>query len=135
MKRVMRIRVLLCVLSIASACVSGCAPLVIGGAAVTAGAGTYIFINGELKSDYPYSFEDVWNACERVVADMKAVEVAPSKEIGNGVIDALIEGEKVHFTVTYKAKNLTSLAIRVGVLGDKLASQRLHDKVAEALRL
>ncbi len=131
----MKARVLLLFLSIAITCLSGCAPLILGGAAVTAGAGTYFFINGELKSDYHCSFEALWSACEKVVADMKAVDVVPSREIGNGTIDALIEGEKVRFAVTYKAKNLTSLSIRVGVVGDKMASQRLHDKVAQALQL
>jgi len=108
---------------------SGCVPLVVGGAAVSGGSGAYFYINGELKTDYHYSFDKAWSACEKTVAYMNATDVMPVKEISKGTINAVIDGEKVHFVVEYKAKNLTAVAIRVGMLGNKSASQRLHDKV------
>jgi hypothetical protein len=112
---------------------SGCAPLIVGGAAVTGGAGTYFYTRGELKTDYHYSFDRAWNACEKTVAYMNATSVIPVKEISKGTINAVIDGEKVRFVIEYKAKNLTTVAIRVGMLGDKSASQRLHDKVVDYL--
>ncbi|HEU20617.1 MAG TPA: DUF3568 domain-containing protein [Deltaproteobacteria bacterium] len=112
---------------------SGCPALVAGGAAVTAGTGTYMFINGELKTDYHFPFDRVWNACEKTVAEMNAVDVIPLKEIGSGTIDAIINQEKVRFNVTYKSKDLTTVGIRIGLLGNQLASQRLHDKISEIL--
>jgi len=113
---------------------SSCAPLLIGGAAVGAGtAGTYYYINGELKTDYSYSFDEVWEACERTIAEMKGIEVIPEKEIARGTISTLINDEKVKFDITYKAKNLTTVAIRVGLIGNKLSSQLLHDKIADYL--
>jgi len=114
-------------------CLAGCAPLIVGGAAVTAGAGTYVYVQGELKTDYPNSFEEVWAACERVVADMQAIDVVPSKEIGNARIEALIDNERVRISVQYKSKDLTNVSVRVGVLGDRTASQRIHDKIAANL--
>ena len=36
-------------------------------------------------------------------------------------------------TVLYKAKNVTTVSIRVGLLGDKLASQLIHDKIGDNL--
>lgn len=108
---------------------SGCPALLVGGAAVSAGTGTYFFINGELKTDYSYPFDKTWNACEKAVSDMHGVDVLPYKEIGKGTIDAIIDGEKVRFHVTYKSNSLTTVGIRVGLLGNQLASQRLHDKV------
>jgi len=59
--------------------------------------------------------------------------VIPAKEISKGTIDALIDGEKVRISVVYKAKDLTTVSIRVGLIGDKLASQRLHDNVVDSL--
>ena len=113
---------------------SGCVPLLIGGAAAGAGtAGTYYYINGELKTDYSSSFDEVWTACEKTVADMKGIEVVPEKEIAKGRINTLINDEKVKFDITYKSKNLTTVAIRVGLLGNKLSSQLLHDKIADYL--
>lgn len=110
-----------------------CAPLVVGGAAAGAGSGTYFYINGELKTDYYYSFEQVWSACEKTVADMRGLDVEPLKEIGSGKITAMIENEKVQITANYKAKNVTTVSVRVGLMGDKLASQLLHDKIADNL--
>jgi hypothetical protein len=112
---------------------SGCVPLVVGGAAVGAGTGTYFFVNGELKTDYYSSFDKVWNACEKTVADMRGIEVVPAKEIAQGKITTLINDEKVQFDIKYKSKNLTTVAIRVGIIGNKLSSQLLHDKIAEHL--
>jgi hypothetical protein len=112
---------------------SGCAALVVGGAALGAGTGTYFFVNGELKTDYYAPFDKVWNACEKTIADMRGLEVVPAKEIAQGKITTLINGEKVQFDLSYKSKNLTTVAIRVGIIGNKLSSQLLHDKIADHL--
>jgi len=113
---------------------SGCVPLIVGGAAAGAStAGTYYYINGDLKTDYQASFDEVWAACEKTVADMRGVEVVPEKEIAKGVITTFINDEKVKFDIMYKSKNLTTVAIRVGLIGNKLSSQLLHDKIADHL--
>jgi hypothetical protein len=113
--------------------IAGCAPLVVGGAAVGAGSGTYLYLQGDLRTDYYYSFDQVWNACEKTIADMKAREVVPIKEISEGRINAMINDEKVQFYIKYKDKNVTTVGIRVGVVGDEAASKRLQDKVSENL--
>ncbi|HUH66877.1 MAG TPA: DUF3568 family protein, partial [Syntrophales bacterium] len=84
---------------------SGCAAAVVGGAAASAGSGTYFYINGELKTDYYYSLDRVWTACEKTVADMRGLDVEPLREISSGNITAIIENEKVQITANYKAKN------------------------------
>lgn len=121
------------ILILAAFLFSGCVPLVVGGAAVGAGTGTYIFVNGELKTDYYASFDKVWNACEQTIADMRGTEVAPVKEIAQGKITTLINDEKVQFDLKYKSKDVTTVSIRVGMVGNKLSSQLLHDKIAEHL--
>lgn len=114
--------------------ISGCVPLIIGGAAAGAGtAGTFFYINGELKTDYHASFDEIWTACEKTIAVMHGTEVVPEKEIAKGTISTKINDEKVKFDITYKSKNVTTVAIRVGLIGNKLSSQLLHDKVAENL--
>ncbi|MEN6374874.1 MAG: DUF3568 family protein [Smithella sp.] len=121
------------ILMLAAFLFSGCVPLVVGGAAVGAGTGTYIFVNGELKTDYYASFDKVWNACEQTIADMRGTEVVPVKEIAQGKITTLINDEKVQFDLKYKSKDVTTVSIRVGMVGNKLSSQLLHDKIAEHL--
>jgi hypothetical protein len=113
--------------------ITGCGALIVGGAVVGAGSGTFYYVNGEMKTDYYHSFDKVWAACEKTVADMRGVNVSPSKEIGSGKIFANIENEDVKFIISYKAKNVTTVAIRVGVMGNKLSSQLLHDKISEYL--
>ena len=113
---------------------SGCAGFLLGGAAVGAGtAGTYYYINGDLKTDYQASFDEVWAACEKTVADMHGIEVVPNREIAQGTINTLINDEKVKLDIMYKSKNITTVAIRVGLIGNKLSSQLLHDKIADYL--
>jgi hypothetical protein len=113
--------------------ISGCVPLALVGAGAGAGTGTYFFINGEMKTDYYHSFDAVWSACEKTIADMRGVDVQPVKEIGNGKIATLIDDEKVQIAVTYKAKNVTTVSIRVGLIGNKLSSQLIHDKIGDNL--
>src|SRR5512137_647643 len=98
--------------------VSGCGALLVGGAAVGAGSGTYMYINGEMKTDYYFDFDQTWNACQKTVADMRGLDVLPDKEIGNGKITAMINDEKVTILVTYKAKNVTTVSVRVGLIGN-----------------
>ena len=102
-------------------------------AAGGAGAGTYFYIDGELRTDYNASFDQVWAACEKTVASMHGTDVVPAKEIAKGTIDTSINDEKVTFDITYKSKNTTAVAIRVGLIGNKLSSQLLHDKIADYL--
>ena len=110
---------------------SGCEALLIVGAIGGTGAGTYHYVTGELQAEYNASFDQVWAACEKAMADLRALNVQPYKEIGRGKMSAVINAEDINLSVTYKEKNLTAVSIRVGIFGDKVASQRLRDKIGE----
>jgi hypothetical protein len=110
---------------------AGCAPLVGIGAVAGTSAGTYLYINGGLQNDYKHSYDMVWAACEKAIAGMRALNVQPYKEIGQGNISAVINDEKVRFDVKYKERNVTTVTVRVGLFGNKIASQVLHDKIGD----
>ena len=130
----MRKRINWVVLLIMSAfMISGCELALIGVGAVGAGSGTYFYINGEMKTDYYHSFDATWSACQKSVADMRGLDVEQEKEIGNGKIMAVVNDEKVKIEVLYKAKNVTTVSVRVGLIGDKLSSQLIHDKIGDNL--
>ncbi len=114
---------------------TGCAAAWIAGgiAAVGAGAGGYILTTRDVKVDYGFPLEKVWNACKQTMADVKATNVESFAEIDRKTIYAVINGEDVQVSVTYKSKNVTTVAIRVGTTGSKSASQFLHDKINENL--
>ncbi len=61
---------------------AGCVAALVGGAAGVTGVGTYVYLEGELSTDYYYSFDRVWAATEQAVAQLKAYEVKPEKKIG-----------------------------------------------------
>jgi hypothetical protein len=113
--------------------ISGCELALIGVGAIGAGSGTYYYIDGNMKTDYYHSFDTTWSACQKTIADMRGVDVQPEKEIGNGKISAIINDEKVRIEVTYKAKNVTTVSIRVGLIGNKLSSQMIHDRMGDNL--
>ena len=112
---------------------AGCAAMFVGGVAAVAGSGTYFYINGELTTDYYASFDNVWSACEKTVADLRGVDVVRKKDIADGSITTTINDEKVQFKIEYKAKNVTTVSVRVGLIGDVLDSRLIHDKLAENL--
>ena len=113
--------------------ISGCAAVVVGGAAAGAASGTYFYINGEMKTDYYASFDAVWSACEKTVADMRGLDVQRDKMLAKGKIEAVIDDEKVQISVTYKAKDVTTVSVRIGLFGNKLSSQLIHDKILDNL--
>ena len=114
-------------------CLAGCVPLLVGGAAVGAGSGTYIYVNGELRVEYNVSFDKVRTACEMTVAELGGKEVVPDWKIGEGTIKTRIQGEQVRLRLDYKGKDATLIGIRVGYFGDKQASILIKDKVSEYL--
>lgn len=116
----------------------GCPALVVGGAAVAGGTGTYYYVEGELKRDYYDPFDKVWSACEKTIADLRGYDVKPQKDVGQGKISATIEEEKVQISIRYRGrdatgKDLTTVSVRVGLMGNELSSKLIHDKLAENL--
>jgi hypothetical protein len=110
----------------------GCgAPLLVGGVAAGTGTGAYFYVTGGLQAEYNTSFDKLWTACEKTMADMRALNVLPVKEIGKGTISAVINNANVQFAVKYKAKNAAIVTVRVGFFGDNTASQLLLDKIGD----
>lgn len=113
--------------------VSGCAAAVVGGAAMGVGSGTYYYMNGTLEADYSHSFDKTWEACRKTVADMRGLDVVPEKEIGEANITTTIDGAKVKISVNYKAKNVTTVSVRIGMFGNERSSRLILDKIGDNL--
>jgi hypothetical protein len=111
----------------------GCPAAAIGVAAVAGGTGTYYYVEGEMRTDYYFSVDGVWSAVEKTIADMKGRDVEPDKQPDGGTIVAVLNDEKVTFKLKYKDKDLSSLGIRVGLMGNEAASKVIHDRVADNL--
>jgi len=55
------------------------------------------------------------------------------KGISEGTISAKINEEPVKLIVKYKDKNLTTVGVRVGIMGDQTASKLIHHKISDNL--
>jgi hypothetical protein len=86
-----------------------------------------------MRTDYYFPVATVWSAVEKTIADMKGRDVEPDKQTDGGKITAVINDEKVQFRIKYKDKDLTTLGVRVGLMGNETASKVLQDRVADNL--
>ena len=92
-------------------------------------SGKFFYQEGNLVSEYKADIVLVWRACEKTVADLKATDVKKERKISTGVIEAVIQEEKVIIKVEYLDRDLTSVSILVGPLGNNMASRLIHDKI------
>jgi hypothetical protein len=110
---------------------AGCdASLTVGNKTIGVSSGNFIFTDGSLTTNYNYPFDEVWKACEQTLADMKATAVEKNLKIASGSMSAVAQEEKLHISVEYLSKTQTSVSIRVGMSGNNMASQLIHEKIA-----
>ncbi len=113
---------------------AGCdAALTVGNKTIGLSSGDFIYTDGYLQTLYNYPIDKVWKACEATLADMKASAVERERKISSGAITAMAYDEKVRISVEYIAKNQTAVSIRVGLSGNNIASQLIHEKIANNL--
>jgi hypothetical protein len=109
----------------------GCdASLTVGNRTIGVDSGNFIFTDGSLTTNYNYPFDKVWKACEQTLTDMKATAVEKNLKIASGSISAVVQEEKLRILVEYILKSQTSVSIRVGMSGNNMASQLIHEKIA-----
>ena len=110
---------------------AGCdASLTVGNRTIGVSSGNFIFTDGSLTTNYNYPFDEVWKACEQTLTDMKATAVEKNLKIASGSMSAVAQEEKLQILVEYISKNQTSVSIRVGMSGNNMASQLIHEKIA-----
>jgi hypothetical protein len=92
-------------------------------------SGRFVYQDGDLTSNYKVDIDLVWKACEKSVTELKAMDIQKERKISTGTIKAVIEDEKVTIKVEYVDKDLTSVSVFVGVVGNNMASRLIHDKI------
>jgi hypothetical protein len=97
-------------------------------------SGEFIYTDGYLRTTYTFPIEVVWKACEKTLTDLKAIEVTRIKKIATGTFTAMIQDEKVLISVDYVEKAMTSVSVMTGTGGNNLASQLIHDRIADNLK-
>jgi hypothetical protein len=108
--------------------------LTVGSRTVGISSGEFVYTDGYLRTTYPFPQEAVWAACDKALSGLKATEVEREKSIARGEFKAYIQDDKVAITVEYLERNLTAVSVRVGLMGNNLASQLVHDRIADQLK-
>jgi hypothetical protein len=115
--------------------ITGCdTSLTVGAKTIGIRSWEFIYIDGYMRATYTAPFDKVWTACNRALTGMKAIDVDPERKIAKGTFTAMIHDEKVRIRVEYVEKEITAVSIMVGMSGNNLASQLLHDRIAIALK-
>ena len=96
-------------------------------------SGRFVYQDGNLTSNYRADIDLVWTACEKSVTELKATEIQKERKISTGTIKAVIQDEKIVISVEYVDKDLTSVSVFVGVVGNNMASRLIHDKIISNL--
>jgi hypothetical protein len=92
-------------------------------------SGRFVYQDGNLTSNYKADIDLVWMACEKSITELKATDIQKERKISTGTIKAVIQDEKVSISVEYVDKDLTSVSVFVGVVGNNMASRLIHDKI------
>ena len=108
----------------------GCAAVLLGvGAGV--GAGAYRYMEGNLVREYPVSYTKAWDAANTTLANLKIGVTNSLNNGAKGTLEAVQkDGAKVVLNLTDKGQNVTSISVRVGILGDRKAAERIHNAIA-----
>ncbi len=105
-------------------------------AAVSAGAGVggYKYYTGRLKVEYASDYNRVWKASRKALQDLDISIISTQKDKISGEIKGERQnGEKVRIHLKNKSGGVTSVKIRVGLIGDKDASLLIKEKIDKRL--
>jgi hypothetical protein len=109
--------------------------LTVGTRTIGIRSGEFVYTDGYLRATYNFPFDKVWAASEKTLTDLKAADVERIKKIATGSLTAFILDDKVRLSVEYVEKGMTAVSIMVGPSGNNLASQLIHDRIGNILKM
>ena len=107
--------------------------LSVGSKTIGIRSGEFMYTDGYLRTTYAFPMDKVWAACDRVLTDLKAIDVEREKSISTGKFTAFILDDKVRISVDYVERDMTAVSIMVGPSGNNLASKLMHERIASRL--
>ena len=112
---------------------SGCvaAAVVVGAAA---GAATYAYVDGELKSTFDADLDRTWKAAQRAVTDLEFAVKDSAKDATSARLTARkADGREVSIKVERETDKATKVRVRVGTFGDEADSRLIMDSIKSHL--
>jgi hypothetical protein len=128
MKRLKNVIILICSVSF----LYGCALAWIGvGAGV--GIGAYKFVEGRLEREYPLSYSRAWDATNSALENLQISISNSIKGDTKGNIDSVRkDGKRVLVSLKDRGQGVTTISVRVGLLGDRGLAEEVHNEIARA---
>lgn len=109
---------------------TGCGALIVGGAAA---AGTYVYVDGNARADYRTSIHNGYNATLEACRELGMNITSQSIDGNDASVKADYQGDNIYIDLSLEGDNLTQITVRVGLLGNKTKSRRIHDAIARNL--
>lgn len=109
---------------------SGCAPLAIG---AVAGGGAYTYVSGWVDRSYNVDLDQAYDAC---LAGAGRLGVSISKQerhLSSAYVKGTDGDSTVWINLESQSPKVTLISVRVGLLGDKPASRRIHEAIARKM--
>jgi len=112
---------------------TGCA-IVAGDTVMGYESGKFVYHDGSLQSSYKAPMDQVWEAANKAMKELKASDIQTDRKIEKGTIDAIVDEEKVKITMEYVTRTETSVSVRVGTAGSNVAAKYIHEKIESNLK-
>lgn len=120
-----------CLLLAAMAGMSGCAAVAAG---AMAGGGTYAYVTGWGTMTYNVDLDRAYDAALEACDELDLLVKKQERHLSDADIEAKDGDTTVWIDLESQGIHVTKVSVRVGVMGDKVASERIHDRIAKELR-
>lgn len=128
----MRNRIL--ALLLALTCLTGASGCAILAAGAVAGGGTYAYVSGWGEQSYAVDLDQAYKASLSACRRLKLTVEEQQQNISSASIKAHdAEDTSIWIRMQAKNTNITRVSVRVGLLGDEAATQRIHAAIDDAL--
>ena len=104
----------------------GCAAVIAGSAA---GGATYVYTNGWVARDYNVGIDQAYKAGLLAAKNMGMTVIEKSKQVSSANIKLKKGNEDYWIKIEETAKKHTTILIRAGIMGNKEASQKIHEEI------
>ncbi len=112
----------------------GCALMLVG-AGAGAGAGTVAYVQGEHSQVHAGNYERVWSATLAGLSQMNIKVIKTEKDALSGTISARrADDTSVTVKVEPTGADTTTVKIRVGMFGDRAASESIQARIVSSLK-
>ncbi len=112
----------ICLVLVMGIAVSGCAAVVLGGAAA---GGTYVYVTGQAKQKYNTDLGSTYKAALKGIESLGLKIVEHKKRLSEASIKAVDVDKDVYIDLTYVSSKVTEVSVRYGLFGDEAASREI----------